>query len=119
MPAASQAPATPKQAPARVAKAPVPIPAASEADTARLLRRIKFQSLAIAVLSGIIVLTVPFTQPLYQYFARNPKNEILQLVPLTVPNMTNQAVLSWATTSVTEIMTIGFGDYKERLTAQK
>ena len=85
----------------------------------RLLRLITIEAVVIAALSGLLIVALPFTQPIFQYYALNPKQEVMRLVPLTMPNMTNQAVLSWATTSVTEIMTIGFGDFEQRLTAQK
>jgi hypothetical protein len=42
-----------------------------------------------------------------------------QLTPLIVPNMTNQAILSWSTNSITEIMTFGFGDYQAHLREQR
>ncbi len=43
----------------------------------------------------------------------------MRLIALTMPNMTNQAILSWATNSITEIMTFGFGDYNSHLSDQQ
>ncbi len=85
----------------------------------RLVRRVTSQSIAIAILSFLLLLASPFAAPVYQYYLRNNKSELVQLVPLTMPNMTNRAILSWATTSVTEIMTVGFGDYEQKLKAQR
>lgn len=85
----------------------------------RLIRIITMEAIAIGVLGVILILGVPFFHPIYQYFAMNPEHERMALVGLTVPNMTNRAILSWATTSITEIMTMGFGDYESHLKGQK
>jgi intracellular multiplication protein IcmL len=85
----------------------------------KLMKWIGLQTIIIAILSGVLLLGAPFFMPIYQYYARNTKQEVMQLVPLTAPNMTNRAILSWATTSITEIMTMGFGDYKTKLPEQR
>lgn len=85
----------------------------------KLAKWINLQTFIIAALSGALLLGTPFFLPIYQYYARNTKDEVLKLVPLTAPNMTNGAILSWATTSITEIMTLGFGDYKVKLPQQR
>jgi hypothetical protein len=77
------------------------------------------QTTLIAVLVTLLVFLAPFLQPVYHYYARDPDGNMIPLDPLTMPNMTDRAILSWAVTSVTEIMTIGFGDLIEQLGAQK
>lgn len=85
----------------------------------KLMKWISLQTIVLAILSGVLLLGTPFFMPIYQYYARNTKQEVMKLVPLTAPNMTNRAILSWATTSITEIMTMGFGDYKTKLPEQR
>jgi intracellular multiplication protein IcmL len=70
-------------------------------------------------LCGLLLITLVVTQPIYYYLAQNPEGDRLQMVGLDVPNMTSRAVLSWSTTSITEIMTMGFGDMNVRLPQQR
>lgn len=87
----------------------------------RILTLIKKQTYVIFALVVLIIAIAPYTQPIYTYQARTtgPKSEERPLVPLTEPNMTDQAVLSWAEASITEILTFGFGDFDRRILAQK
>jgi len=91
----------------------------------RLLSRIFLKTVIIAILAGVLVLFAPFFAPVYLYYACDTNksacdaNSVVALNGLTMPNMTNRAVLSWAVTSVTEVMTIGFGDLIPHLEAQK
>jgi len=84
-----------------------------------LKKRVYVQTWIIIVLSVILVLIAPIAQPVYMYYARKPDDTIARLIALTMPNMTNRAITSWATTSVTEIMTMGFGDMDVKLPKQK
>ena len=102
---------------------------ADEADAVarhrRLIALISAQALAIGILSGIMILGAPVMRPVYKYktVAQDNANSLEQfsadLVPLFNPNLTNRAVLSWAATSVTEVMTLGFGDFDRQLIAQR
>lgn len=85
----------------------------------RLLSVVIAQTVGIAVLIGMLVFLGPFFQPIWRYYAVNPAGSVMPLVGLTVPNMTNRAILSWTINSVTEIMTIGFGDFETRLLREK
>jgi intracellular multiplication protein IcmL len=62
---------------------------------------------------------VPFAQPINLYYAKSPDKILTKMVGLDMPNLTNRAVLAWATTSITEVMTFGFGDMDVRLPKQK
>jgi len=84
----------------------------------RAFRLITMQNYIIAGLSLVLVLGQPAFQPIYQYYATDGQNH-LPLVGLTMPNLNNNAILSWAESSVTEVMTIGFGDFERQLLAQK
>ena len=97
----------------------VPDEKIAHAKFVRLVTFVGLETIIIAVLCGFLVLGIPLFQPIYQYYGLNPDKKLLQLVPLTMPNMTNRAVLSWATTSITEIMTYGFGDFEKQLVSQK
>ena len=85
----------------------------------KIQKRIKLQTWIIAGLVGALCITLPFAQPVYLFYAMNPQKQVLRMVGLDMANMTNRAVLAWATTSITEIMTMGFGDIDVRLPQQK
>ncbi len=77
------------------------------------------QSIIVIILVVLLVLLAPFLQPVYHYYARDPDGNLITLDALVMPNMTNQAIISWSVTSVTEIMTFGFGDMVNQLQVQK
>jgi len=85
----------------------------------RLAAQITRQSFIILALTIVVIVFVPLTKPVYRYYAMTPQHTTSPLVPLSLPNLTNKAILSWAATSVTEIMTYGFGDLDAKLLAQK
>lgn len=82
------------------------------------------ESLIIVGLSLFFVFMLPFGAPMYRYYARMENQPLADarqniMIPLYMPNLTNRAVLSWAATSISEIMTFGFGDYEVKLKQQK
>jgi intracellular multiplication protein IcmL len=91
----------------------------AKARFVRLRMIVIIQTWLIAVLGIALVVELPFAQPVYLYYARMPDDKVMRMVGLDVPNMTNRAVLSWATTGITEIMTMGFGDMDAKLAKQK
>jgi hypothetical protein len=86
---------------------------------ARLRKLVGIQTWVLTALVATFLIVLPFTQPVYLYYALNPDKQRLQMAGLSMPNMTNRAVLSWAVTSITEIMTLGFGDMDTSLPKQK
>ena len=92
---------------------------AATAQIARLKKIVVFQSWVLIALGAIITVTLPFARPVDLYFAINPAKQTHQMVGLAMPNMTNQAVLAWAVNSITEIMTMGFGDIDVKLPKQR
>ncbi|MDP9127412.1 MAG: DotI/IcmL family type IV secretion protein [Pseudomonadota bacterium] len=84
----------------------------------RLFRIIQTQVVLVAALAVTLIAGTPFFQTIFQYYAIDSSRHVIRLVPLSMPNMTKQAVLSWATNSITEIMTFGFGDYRQHLREQ-
>lgn len=93
--------------------------ATEEKRRKRMSRILTLQSIVLLVLSGILVMVLPFLQPIYQYAALSPGRQATPMAPLLLPNLTNRAIISWSATSVTEIMTIGFGDFQERILKQR
>ena len=85
-----------------------------------LVRLVQRQSLVILVLVFLLIGGAVLFQPLYKYYMRWPgtAKKIEPLVALTEPNLTDQAILSWVVTSITEILTFGFGDFDARIIAQ-
>ena len=73
----------------------------------------------IAALGVALILILPFAQPVYLYYAMGPDKSTMPMTGLLMPNMTNRAILSWATTSITEIMTMGFGDLDFKVPKQR
>lgn len=84
----------------------------------RLVNLVKTQAIIIGVLVCVIILGAPVAQTVYKYHAINPHRDVRNLVPLTGPNLTNEAVLSWATNSTVEILTLGFGDFDRQILSQ-
>ena len=85
----------------------------------RILRIVQAQIIIIVIMAALFLAGVPFFETVYYYYALDTSRQTMRLVPLTMPNMTNQAILSWATNSITEIMTFGFGDYLSHLRSQQ
>ncbi|MDD5586606.1 MAG: DotI/IcmL/TraM family protein, partial [Alphaproteobacteria bacterium] len=87
----------------------------------RLMTLIGAQGLAIGILTVILILGAPVLRPIfiYKYKTLSPGNLTKELIPLFNPNLTNRAILSWTANSVTEILTLGFGDFAEQLVAQR
>lgn len=85
-----------------------------------VVRLVQRQSLTILLLVFVLIGGAIVFQPLYKYYLRWPgaDKKIEPLVALTEPNLTDQAILSWVVTSITEIMTFGFGDFDQRIIAQ-
>jgi hypothetical protein len=78
-----------------------------------------WQSVIVAALCLLLIFLAPFMRPIYHYAARDQSGNEQPLDAMLVPNMTDQAVLSWSVNSVTEIMTFGFGDVLSQVGLQK
>lgn len=98
----------------------------------RVLKTTTRQAVVIAFLGCALAVGAPFFAPLYVYSAVTPegveallnlqnpeKKDIGTLVPLDMPNLTNPAIVSWAATSATEILSFGFGDIDAKTILQK
>ena len=76
-------------------------------------------AVALLVLAVVFFLLAPVLQPITKFRAVRTDHAMAELSPLFMPNLTNQAVLAWTTTSVTAIMTVGFGDFDKQILAQR
>jgi len=87
----------------------------------KILTQIRRQSIMIGLLSILLLIMGPFLKPLHihQAIFDTPDRKREELVPLTEPNLTDDAILAWATTSITEILTFGFGDFDKRILTQR
>jgi intracellular multiplication protein IcmL len=84
-----------------------------------LKARVQIQTWIISVLALLLVLMLPFAQPINFYYARSTDKTLVEMVGLNMPNMTDRAVLSWATSSIVEIMTMGFGDIDTKIPKER
>lgn len=88
-----------------------------------LLRRVTAQAFVIMGLLIAVIVLMPVLKPIYLYetLSSDKKSQNLNqiLIPLDMPNLTDQAILSWAATSITEVMTFGFGDFDQRMLSQR
>lgn len=85
-------------------------------DGYRTLLRVAFvEAIAIVGLIVVIVAIVNAYQPENRYFATTEDGRVVPMVPLSEPNLSRPALLSWASQSVTETLTFGFNDYRRRL----
>lgn len=84
----------------------------------RLARRIKIQAILIVVLFAALFIAYPLFKTGYIYQARQigaPIGSEKRLAELDVPVLTRDAVISWAMTTVTEVMTFNFSNYNQRI----
>ncbi len=93
--------------------------AETEARHRRLATLLRWQTISIFVMVILLMIAAPALRPIYKYRAVNPSHQVKEMVALDESNLTSQAVLSWAATSVTEVMTFGFGDIDQQLWIQR
>ncbi len=80
-----------------------------------LLKLVILLSLIIAILVVAILGVVNSRKPENRYFATTEDGRLIPMVPLSQPNLSTPALLSWVAQSATEVMTFGFSDYRRRL----
>lgn len=85
-------------------------------DGYRTLLRVAFiEGIVIIGLLGVIFAIIGAYQPENRYFATTEDGRLVPMEPLSQPNLSNPALLSWAAQSVSETMTFGFHDFRRRL----
>lgn len=87
----------------------------------RILTVLFQQAAIILALVALIGIAMPFNKPLYTYVARYPVEgkPPIPLTPMDEPIMTDPALLAWVATSITEILTFGFGDFDKQILSQR
>lgn len=80
-----------------------------------ILKLAVFQSLIIISLIGAMFFIIHIHQPENRYFATTEDGRLIPMVPLSEPNLSTPALMSWVAQATTEVMTFGFNDYKRRL----
>ncbi|HEY8964359.1 MAG TPA: type IVB secretion system apparatus protein IcmL/DotI [Alphaproteobacteria bacterium] len=80
-----------------------------------MLRVALIEGIVILGLLGVIFAIVGAYQPENRYFATTEDGRLVPMEPLSEPNLSGPALLSWAAQAVSETMTFGFHDYRRRL----
>lgn len=80
-----------------------------------ILKLAVFQSLIILSLIGAMFFVIHIHQPENRYFATTEDGRLIPMVPLSEPNLSTPALMSWVAQATTEVMTFGFNDFKRRL----
>jgi len=80
-----------------------------------LLKMALIQSVVILGLIGAMYYVISSNQPQHFYFATTEDGRLIPMVPLSQPNLSTPALMSWVAQGTTEVMTFGFNDYRRRL----
>lgn len=72
-------------------------------------------TLAVLLLGGIIFYLVNTQDIKHVYFATTEDGRLVKMLPLTEPNLSTPALMSWTAQAVAQTMTFGFHDYRKRL----
>ncbi len=80
-----------------------------------LLRLAVIEGLIIVGLIAAMFFVIQTHQPENRYFATTEDGRLVPMIPLSEPNLSTPALMSWVAQASTEVMTFGFNDYKRRL----
>lgn len=80
-----------------------------------LLRIALIEAVIIVGLIFAMYMVIEVHQPENRYFATTEDGRLIPTVPLSDPNLSVPALMSWSAQAATEVMTFGFNDYKRRL----
>lgn len=85
-------------------------------DGYRLALRVAIvQAFIIFGLIGAMFYVIHVHQPENRYFATTEDGRLIPMVPLSQPNLSTPALLSWAAQSVSETMSFSFSNYRRNL----
>ncbi|QQG36448.1 MAG: type IVB secretion system apparatus protein IcmL/DotI [Micavibrio aeruginosavorus] len=71
--------------------------------------------LVIVFQIGVMFYVVKTNRMEYRYFATTEDGRLIPMAPLSEPNLSSPALMSWVAQAATEVMTFGFNDYRRRL----
>lgn len=80
-----------------------------------MLRLVLLQGAIILGLIAVMFYVVHIHQPENRYFATTEDGRLVPMIPLSQPNLSTPALMSWVAQASTEVMTFGFSDYQRRL----
>lgn len=80
-----------------------------------ILKIAVIEAMIILALVGAMYFIIETHQPENRYFATTEDGRLVPMVPLSEPNLSVPALMSWSAQAATEVMTFGFNDYKRRL----
>ncbi|MGH1456386.1 MAG: type IVB secretion system apparatus protein IcmL/DotI [Alphaproteobacteria bacterium] len=80
-----------------------------------LLKVTLIQCVVILGLIGAMYYVIKVNQPKNLYFATTEDGRLVPMIPLSQPNLSTPALMSWVAQATTEVMTFGFNDYRRRL----
>lgn len=80
-----------------------------------MLRVAMLLALVIVLQIGVMVYVVKTNKMEYRYFATTEDGRLIPMAPLSEPNLSSPALMSWVAQASTEVMTFGFNDYRRRL----
>lgn len=87
------------------------------AGYARLMRLTYLLTFVIFGLIGVLVFAFSTYVPEDSYFAETSEGARMQVVGLQRPYVTQQALFDWASDAASQVMTFGFNDYDQKLSA--
>ena len=73
------------------------------------------QSIAIVALIAAMYYLISISKPKNFYFATTEDGRLIPMVPLSRPNLSKPALMSWVAQATTEVMTFSFNNYRRRL----
>jgi len=80
-----------------------------------LLRLALLQAVVTLCLIGTMYYLVGKSNPENFYFATTEDGRLIPMVPLSQPNLSTSALMSWSAQAATEVMSFGFNDYRRKL----
>ena len=80
-----------------------------------MLRVVLILSAIIVLQTGAMYYVIRTHQPENRYFATTEDGRLMPMVPLTEPNLSPPALMSWVAQAASETLTFGFNDYRRRL----
>ena len=80
-----------------------------------MLRVMVMLALIIVAQIAVMFYVVKTNRMEYRYFATTEDGRLIPMAPLSEPNLSSPALMSWVAQASTEVMTFGFNDYRRRL----
>ncbi len=84
---------------------------------ARLMRLCYLMSFAVIGSVGVLAFMVVSHVPQDRYFAETAEGAMMEVVSLDRPYVTQQALFDWSADAAAQVMTFGFNDYNDKLSA--